>query len=136
MTRPPASLPPTTASNPLSVSLILGSFEHAPTKFEIFDLYLPESQPAPQHSDEPTFHPLPEIVHTFRAEQKVPPKFISAVFAGLAVAPWFVLLGLVSLYLSHTLEKANSLLVGTNSSYRASSVLNSDRPLSALHRCL
>ncbi|KAJ3555236.1 hypothetical protein NM688_g2690 [Phlebia brevispora] len=94
MTRPPASLPPTSASNPLSVTLILGSFEHSPVKYELFDIYLPESQPPPQHPDEPTFHPLPEIVHTFRPEQKVPPKVISTAFAALVVAPWVVLLGL------------------------------------------
>ncbi|KAF7790509.1 hypothetical protein EIP86_001465 [Pleurotus ostreatoroseus] len=94
MTRPPPSLPPTTENNPLSVSLIIGSFEHSPKKIELFDLYLPESQPPPQHRDDATFHPLPEIAHTFRPEQKVPPKFISAVFSGLALAPWLVLLGL------------------------------------------
>lgn len=96
MARPPTSLPPTTSSDPLSVSLLLGSFEHSPAQFDMFDIYLPESQPAPQHPDEATFHPLPTIVHTFRAEQKLPPRPISATFAALVLAPWVVLLGLVS----------------------------------------
>ena len=100
MMKPPASLPPTTAENPLAVTLILGSFVHEPTKFELFDLYLPESQPPPQHPDEPKYHPLPEIAHTFRAEQKVPPQFISAIFTLAVFTPWVVLLGLVRACLS------------------------------------
>jgi len=94
MAKPPASLPPTTASDPLKVSLIVGSFVHSPLKVELFDLNLPASQPALQHPDEASFHPLPAIHHTFQPDPKLPPKFISAVFAGLVVAPWVVLLGL------------------------------------------
>ena len=94
MARPPSSLPPS-ADAPLKVSLLLGSFVHDPAKFELFDLVVPPSQPAPQHPDEVLFHPLPEIQHQFRPEQKLPPSFISAVFAALVVGPWAVLLGLV-----------------------------------------
>ncbi|KAI0070111.1 oligosaccharyl transferase delta subunit [Panus rudis PR-1116 ss-1] len=94
MAKPPASIPPTTADVPLKVELIIGSFVHSPLKVELFDLFLPASQPAPQHPDEPSFHPLPEIHHTFRPEQKLPPRFISAVFAALVLSPWVVLLGL------------------------------------------
>ncbi len=96
MARPPASLPPTT-ENPLKVSLYLGSFVHDPVQYELFDLVVPPSQPPAQHPDEAAFHPRPEIVHTFRPEQKVPPKFISALFTLFLAAPWIVLLGLVSL---------------------------------------
>ena len=95
MARPPASLPPTT-ENPLKVSLYIGSFVHDPVQFELFDLVVPPSQPPAQHPDEASFHPRPEIVHTFRPEQKVPPKFISGVFTLFLAAPWVVLLGLVS----------------------------------------
>ena len=95
MAKPPTSIPPTTASDPLQVTLIIGSFTHSPLKVELFDLLLPASQPAPQHPEEASFHPLPAIHHTFRPDPKLPPKFISAVFAGLVVAPWLVLLGLV-----------------------------------------
>lgn len=95
MAKPLSSLPPTKAANPLTVSLLLGSFEHSPVKYELFDLFLPESQTAPEHELEHTFHPQPEIHHTFRPEQKVPPKFISAVGAALVLSPWVVLLGLV-----------------------------------------
>ncbi|KAI0346607.1 oligosaccharyl transferase delta subunit [Trametopsis cervina] len=94
MAKPLSSLPPTKAANPLTVSLLLGSFEHSPVKYELFDLFLPESQTAPEHELEHTFHPQPEIHHTFRPEQKVPPKFISAVGAALVLSPWVVLLGL------------------------------------------
>ena len=95
MTRPPPSIPPTTPDNPLTVTLVVGSFEHSPKKWELFDMYLPESQPPPQHPDEPTFHPLPEIHHTFRPEVKTPPKVIPAVSSALVLAPWVILLGLV-----------------------------------------
>lgn len=94
MARPPASLPPT-GSNPLKVSLYLGSFVHDPSEHELFDLVVPPSQTPVHHPDEVAFHARPEIVHTFRPEQKLPPKFISAVFTLALAAPWVVLLGLV-----------------------------------------
>ncbi|KAG1862104.1 Oligosaccharyltransferase subunit Ribophorin II-domain-containing protein [Suillus subalutaceus] len=80
MMRPPASIPPTT-HNPLEVSLILGSFVHAPAQYDLFDLYIPASQTPAEHPDEASFHVLPAIKHTFRPEQKSPPQFISAVSA-------------------------------------------------------
>ncbi|KAF4618573.1 hypothetical protein D9613_009961 [Agrocybe pediades] len=93
---PPLSLPPTPNSDPLSVSLIIGSSKYDPISVELFDLILPPSLPAPAHPDESTFHPQPEIKHTFRPENKLPPRFISAVSVGLVLAPWVVLLGLWS----------------------------------------
>ncbi|KAJ7107621.1 oligosaccharyl transferase delta subunit [Mycena crocata] len=95
MSKPPPSIPPTTTS-PLEVTLIIGSPKHEPLKFDLFDLILPESQPAAQHPDEASFHLLPTIEHTFRAPQKLPPRPISALFAGLTLAPWVVLLALWS----------------------------------------
>lgn len=136
MQRPPASLPPTTASNPVSVSLILGSFEHSPSKFELFDLYLPESQPPLRHPDEPTFQPLPEIAHTFRPEQKVPPQFISTVFAALVTTPWIVLAGLVRLSYALYDTLTDCFVVGTRPSWCASFVLTAHCPVLALHWCL
>ncbi|KAF7339633.1 Dolichyl-diphosphooligosaccharide--protein glycosyltransferase subunit 2 [Mycena sanguinolenta] len=97
MAKPPLSIPPTTTS-PLQVTLIIGSESHSPLKIELFDMTLPESQPAPQHPDEASFHLLPEIVHTFRSPQKVPPRPVSALFAGVALAPWAVLIALASLW--------------------------------------
>jgi oligosaccharyltransferase complex subunit delta (ribophorin II) len=93
MARPPASLPPTT-DHPLAVSLILGSFVHEPEKYDLFDLYVPASSTPAPHPDEASFHVLPTIAHTFRPEQNLPPKFVSAVFAALVISPWAVLLGL------------------------------------------
>lgn len=95
MARPPSSLPPTSAT-PLKVSLFIGSFVHDPLKVDLFDLVLPESAPAPTHPDEPHFHPLPEIQHTFGLDPKLPPKVISMVFAGGVLAPWLVLFTFVS----------------------------------------
>ncbi|EJC99366.1 oligosaccharyl transferase delta subunit [Fomitiporia mediterranea MF3/22] len=94
MARPPPSLPPS-GDTPLHVSLLIGSFVHDPLKAHFFDLSIPPSAPAPQHSEEATFHPLPEIHHTFRPEPKSPPRFISAVFAGVVLAPWLVLFTLL-----------------------------------------
>jgi hypothetical protein len=94
MARPPSSLPPTKEA-PLQVTLLLGSFKHAPEKIDLFDLHVPASHPPPVHPEEASFHPLPPIAHTFRPEQVLPPKYISAVFAGAVLTPWVVLLALV-----------------------------------------
>ncbi|PPQ89230.1 hypothetical protein CVT25_001309 [Psilocybe cyanescens] len=96
LSKPPLSLPPTPNGDPLKVTLLIGSSLYDPLSVELFDLVLPRSQAAPEHPLESTFHPLPEIKHTFRAENKLPPKFISAVAAGVVLAPWAVLLGLWS----------------------------------------
>ncbi|KZP15312.1 hypothetical protein FIBSPDRAFT_867412 [Athelia psychrophila] len=93
MARPPPSLPPT-GTAPLKVTLLLGSFVHDPASIELFDLIVPASQPPPVHADEASFHVLPTIHHTFRPEQKLPPRAISAVFSALVLSPWVVLLGL------------------------------------------
>ena len=94
MAKPPSSLPPTSTA-PLKVTLLLGSFVHSPLKIDLFDLYLPPSHLPAQHPDEASFHILPTIEHTFRPDQKSPPRFISAVFAGIVVLPWVLLLALV-----------------------------------------
>ena len=94
MAKPPPSLPPTT-TNPLAVSLIIGSFENTGLQAYIFDLVVPPSQPAPVHPDEARFHLLPEIEHTFRPDQKMPPKYISFVASLITLSPWVVLIGLV-----------------------------------------
>ncbi|KAG5635309.1 hypothetical protein H0H81_011771 [Sphagnurus paluster] len=93
MAKPPLSLPPTSDA-PLQVTLLIGSPLHSPLSVALFDLVVPASQPAPVHPDEASFHPLPEIHHTFRPEQKLPPKPISAIFSVLVLSPWVVLLGL------------------------------------------
>ncbi|KXN84059.1 Dolichyl-diphosphooligosaccharide--protein glycosyltransferase subunit 2 [Leucoagaricus sp. SymC.cos] len=95
MSRPPISFPPS-ADAPLQVTLYIGKPDYTPVAAELFDLYVPHSQPPPVHPDEASFHPLPEIQHTFRPEQKLPPKIVSAVFSGLVIAPWALLLGLWS----------------------------------------
>ena len=85
----------------MKVTLLVGSPQYDPLAVELFDLVLPASQPAPQHPQESTFHPLPEIKHTFRPEPKQPPAFISAASVGFVLAPWVVLLGLVCLISIH-----------------------------------
>jgi len=95
--RPPASLPPTpNASVPLSVTLIVGSFKHSPLSESLFDLYIRAPHTAPPHPDEASFHPLPEIFHTFQPDPKTPNVVFSAVGTALVVAPWVVLIGLWS----------------------------------------
>ncbi|KIM24253.1 hypothetical protein M408DRAFT_76194, partial [Serendipita vermifera MAFF 305830] len=86
-------LPPSTDS-PLDVSLIVGSFKHAPVHQPLFKVTLPPSQPAPITPDEVHYHVQPEIMHTFRPEQKVPMKGLSAIFTLATLSPWVVLLGL------------------------------------------
>ena len=97
MAKPPPSLP-ATSDAPLKVSLILGHIGYTPLSIELLDLYVPASQPIAVHPDEASFHLLPIIEHTFRADPKQPPKAISAVAAGLVLAPWAVLLGLVCFF--------------------------------------
>ena len=80
------------------MTLLIGSSLHDPLSIELFDLILPHSLPAPQHPDVASYHPLPEIKHTFRPDHKPPPRFISAVSAALVVAPWVILLNLVSFF--------------------------------------
>jgi len=96
MARPSSSLPPTSPDSMLKVSLIIGSFVHKPLAVDLFDLFVPASQPVAPHPEEVHYHPRPGIEHTFRPEQKTPPSFISAVFSVLVLAPWIVLLGLWS----------------------------------------
>lgn len=83
---------------PLRVTLIIGSFNHESFTQSLFDLYLPESQPAPQHPDEPMYHVLPEIQHTFRPEPKTPYVLFSGIGTCAVVAPWVLLIGLVCLH--------------------------------------
>ncbi|KAG5646092.1 hypothetical protein DXG03_004331 [Asterophora parasitica] len=94
LARPPLSLPPTSSNAPLQVSLLIGSSTHSPLALTLFDLVIPASHPAPVHPDEASFHPLPEIHHTFRPEQKLPPRPISVIASAVVLAPWVVLLGL------------------------------------------
>ena len=94
MAKPPISLPPSSDA-PLQVTLLIGSPNHTPLSVPLFDLQIPASHPPPVHPDEASFHILPEIQHTFRPDQKLPPKPISAIFSAAVLAPWVVLLGLV-----------------------------------------
>ena len=80
------------------MTLLIGSALYDPLSIELFDLILPPSLPAPEHPDAASYHPLPEIKHTFRPDHKVPPRFISAVSAALVVTPWVILLSLVSFF--------------------------------------
>jgi len=91
MAKPPSSLPPSGAA-PLRVSLLIGSFVHSPAVLDLFDLHIPPSAPAPVHPEEVFYSPRPEIAHTFRPDQRLPPRPVSALFAALVLAPWAALL--------------------------------------------
>ncbi|KAG9126791.1 hypothetical protein FRC07_001990, partial [Ceratobasidium sp. 392] len=95
ISRPPISLPPTTDA-PLSVSLILGSFTHSPATVPLFNLKLPASAPVTPNPLEKHYAPQPLIAHKFNPEPSQPPQLISAVFTVAAVAPWVILIGLLS----------------------------------------
>jgi oligosaccharyltransferase complex subunit delta (ribophorin II) len=95
MNKPPSGLPPTVAAQPLRADLLLGSFVHGPTTLPLFDIIMPASGTAPASPEESTYHPLPEIVHTFRPEQKLPVTALSGLFALAVLAPWPILLFLV-----------------------------------------
>jgi oligosaccharyltransferase complex subunit delta (ribophorin II) len=94
MAKPPSSLPPSGAA-PLRVSLLLGSFVHEPATFDLFDLHIPPSAPAPAHLEDVLYQPRPELIHTFRAEPRLPLRPISALFTALVLAPWAALFVLV-----------------------------------------
>jgi len=95
MAKPPPIFPPTVQGIPLQVTLYLGKPEFTPVALDLFDLYVPPSLPPSVHPDEATFHPLPEIKHTYAPDHRSPHKFVSGVFSGLVLAPWALLLGLV-----------------------------------------
>ncbi|EJU02427.1 hypothetical protein DACRYDRAFT_66539 [Dacryopinax primogenitus] len=96
MRRPPPQLPPTPTKTPLNVSLVLASPPHAPVQLNLLHLQLPLSEPAAEHPEEHLYHLQPEIYHTFRPEEKVPPRIISLLGAGAVGAPWALLLILLA----------------------------------------
>lgn len=100
MAKPPLSFPPTT-STPLKVSLFIGAPSHSPLKVNLGELVVPPSGVASPHPEESLYHSLPPLAHTFNPEPKLPPRFISATAAAAVVAPWVILLGMVSLPFTH-----------------------------------
>ena len=95
MNKPPSELPLIVAAQPLRADLLLGSFVHGPTTLPLFDIVMPASGTAPASPEESTYHPLPEIVYTFRPKQKLPVTALSGLFALAVLAPWPILLFLV-----------------------------------------
>src|SRR6185437_675186 len=95
MAKPPPSLPPSGAE-PLKASLILGSYVHSPVKWDLFDIQLPPSLPASVLPEEELYYPRPTIEHTFRPDQKAPPRVVSALFSLLVLSPWLGLFVAVS----------------------------------------
>src|SRR5258708_18208609 len=93
--RPPPGIPPTVRGTVLNVDLILGSFTRVSSTVPLLKLKLPASLPVPPHPEESMYHARPTIYHTFRGEQRTPPKPISLIFVGLALSPWVLLLSLV-----------------------------------------
>ncbi|KAF8308258.1 oligosaccharyl transferase delta subunit [Clavulina sp. PMI_390] len=94
--RPPPGIPATSDDTVLTVDLILGSFTRKSSTVPLLKLKLPASMPVAPHPEELLYHAKPLISHTFRGEQKMPPKVISLVFAAVALSPWVVLAGLLS----------------------------------------
>jgi len=94
--RPPPSIPATSETSILNVDLILGSYTIASSTLQLFKLRLPASLPVVPHPEEVFYHPQPEIYHTFKGEQRTPRTEISGVFGVIALAPWVLLLALLS----------------------------------------
>jgi len=94
--KPPVSIPPTPDETPLQVTLMLGSFKYTGAQYKLFELHLPRTQPAPQHAEAHLYRYKPLIAHTFREDPKLPPRIVSLVFAATVLAPWVVLIGLLS----------------------------------------
>ncbi|KZT60929.1 hypothetical protein CALCODRAFT_480321 [Calocera cornea HHB12733] len=92
MRRPPPQLPPTPTATPLNVTLLLALPPHAPLSLHLLQLQLPLSEPAPIHPEDHLYHPQPELFHTFRPDERVPPRVVSLLGAGAVGAPWLVLL--------------------------------------------
>lgn len=131
MSKNPAWLPPTT-DFPLDVSLIIGSFKYEPIHQLLFRTDLPRSQPPPTNPEEAHYHVQPEIQHTFRPKEKIPPKFISGIFALATLSPWVVLIGLVcstTFMIEILAPDAIFLAVGGHPSQNSKTVFKRDPPL-------
>lgn len=92
-------------SGDLDITLILGSTKLTPLRVELGKVQLPRSAltPAPRkrhdlppREGEPAFQPEPELFHTFREDEKLVGGFKSLIGTVAVLAPWTVLLGLVS----------------------------------------
>jgi len=77
------------------VDLILGSFTRTSSTISLLKLKLPPSLPVAPHPEESLYHPKPPIYHTFREEQRMPPKVLSLLFVAITLSPWGVLFLLV-----------------------------------------
>ncbi|RKP13726.1 Dolichyl-diphosphooligosaccharide--protein glycosyltransferase subunit Swp1 [Piptocephalis cylindrospora] len=85
----------------LEVTLIIGSFQSSsPIIYPLGEITsafpdLSQNKDAPEFSPEDEEWTLrPEIHHIFREDQKMPPLFLSQVFAALTFSPWLLLLPL------------------------------------------
>jgi len=94
--RPPPGIPATSEDTILSVDLILGSFTRTSSTISLLKLKLPPSLPVVPHPEESLYHPKPPIYHTFREEQRMPPKVLSLLFVAIAFSPWGALFFLLS----------------------------------------
>lgn len=87
------------------MTLILGSIKLAPIRMELGKVQLPRSaltapprkrHDLPPREGEPAFQPEPELFHTFREDEKLVGGFKSVIGTIAVLAPWTVVLGLVS----------------------------------------
>ncbi|OZJ05748.1 hypothetical protein BZG36_01287 [Bifiguratus adelaidae] len=86
-------------SRTYTASLILGSFSHAPIRYELGKVTLPASSRTKKQAIDSSFThqpfgPKPEIQHLFRQGEKMPPKIVSLIGTGAVLAPWILLLGM------------------------------------------
>jgi oligosaccharyltransferase complex subunit delta (ribophorin II) len=89
--------------SPLSATLLLSNPGATPLKWELGSITLPAGEAAPRkrhdlppREGEPAFAPLPQITHTFRADEKVIGFPKAAIGVAALILPWGVLFALVS----------------------------------------
>lgn len=99
-----SSPPQTLTPGPHLLKLYTASRTIVPTTYDLGPAHLDfplANPPTPSYPD--TFAPLPEITHTFRPDQRMPPKILSMVFSGLVLVPWVLFVILVRTHTHHQL---------------------------------
>ena len=71
------------------MSLYIGSSTHTPIEYAFGGVELDfVKDPKFGKFEHDVFEPLPEIVHQFRPDEKMPPMILSQLFVLLVLAPW------------------------------------------------
>ncbi|KAI8910668.1 Dolichyl-diphosphooligosaccharide--protein glycosyltransferase subunit Swp1 [Powellomyces hirtus] len=77
-----------------TLKLYIASHDVIPVSYNVGDIELSFTAPQKEESVWDIFHPLPEIKHQFRADEKMPNQLLSSVFSLGVLAPWLLLIGM------------------------------------------